>query len=49
MDKKQLIVMWIIDRLRCIFGIPDIEKIREAINEWITYNPRLTKVHLFGS
>lgn len=49
MNKKQLIVVWIIDGLRYIFRIPNIEKIKKAIKKWIADNPRLTKVYLFGS
>lgn len=49
MNKEQLIVAWVVNRFRWIIGIPDIKKIKEAISEWIIRNPRVTKVHLFGS
>jgi predicted nucleotidyltransferase len=28
---------------------PDIVKVKKIINEWVSCNPRITKVYLFGS
>lgn len=29
--------------------LPNIEKIRKIIKDWVSYYPRITKVYLFGS